>query len=119
MTERDQRETGREWTGWAAYHQVFVFSAVYHFLFCILVSSAILSKPLIGAILYLFGRVVSVSVLRLRPPRSGVLSGKEKWSTRYKSTNFSAILSNIFTNSDLSPYPPYYDEKPFAFHDMK
>ncbi len=79
MTERGQTETGREWTGRAVYHQVFVFSAVYHFLYCILVSSAILSKPLVGGILYLFGRVVSVSVLRLRPPRSETLSGKEKW----------------------------------------
>ncbi len=79
MKERIRKEEGREWTGAAAYQQVFVYSAVYHFLYCILVSAALLSKPLIGGILYLFGRVVSVSALRLRPPRSEVLSGKEKW----------------------------------------
>ncbi len=78
MKERKQKRTGEEWKGTAAYQQVFTYSTMYHFLYCILVSAALLSRPLIGGILFLFGRLVYVCVTRFRPPRSEFLSRKEK-----------------------------------------
>ncbi len=77
MTLR-QGKTSGEWKGEAAYQRVFMFSTLYHFLYCILVSAALLSRPLTGGILFLLGRVIYISVIRFRPPRSEILSVRER-----------------------------------------
>ena len=78
MSGHAEKRQGMERAGAAAYRQVFMYSAMYHFLYCILVSAAFLSSPLIGGVLYLFGRVICVTFLRLRPPRSETLCLREK-----------------------------------------
>ena len=57
---------------------VFSFSAVYHFVYCILVSDTLFQRPLIGGAFYLTGRILLQLAAMRRPPRSEVVTKAQK-----------------------------------------
>ncbi len=58
--------------------QVFSVSVLFHFIYCLMGSESLLGFPVVGGSLYLFGRVAVVFTGMQRPPRSNVLSIKER-----------------------------------------
>ncbi len=60
-----------------AFWQVFSIGVLYHFIYCILASQVLVSYPLIGGSLYLFGHMTVMFTQMHRPPRNRVLSRKE------------------------------------------
>ncbi len=60
------------------YWQAFSVSVLFHFIYCIIASESLLGFPIAGGTLYLFGRMAVLFTGMQRPPRSRVLSRKEK-----------------------------------------
>ncbi len=69
--------SGREKTAGIS-SAVFSFSTLYHFVYCILVSDMLFSKPLLGGAFFLFGRVTLQVARMRRSPRSETLTKRSR-----------------------------------------
>ena len=78
MPDRQEISTVDKRRSQPVYWQVFSVSVLFHFIYCIIASESLLGFPIVGGSLYLFGRVAVLFTGMQRPPRSGVLSRKER-----------------------------------------
>ena len=78
MPDRQVNSTVDKRRSQPVYWQAFSVSVLFHFIYCIIASESLLGFPIAGGSLYLFGRVAVLFTGMQRPPRSGVLSRKER-----------------------------------------